>query len=358
MQKFFDSVSSIYAQGGAGQHRFAVGHAVCASVAASPQVRLQTVPCSSATGAPTRYPVSPVLANLFLHYAFDVWIAGVPVSGSSAMSMTRSCTASASARPARCWPRCRQGSPSGCGCIPTTRMVCSRRRATRRPHFRAGRVLRSWATRSAARCAGRERDVLVSFAAISKDALKKMGRRCGPGACTAEPRNTYCKELRTVGQSSCRWMQYYGAFYRSGAVSAPDAHQRLPDAFRCARISPVPGTPRVPAGVAAGHPQYPRFFTPTGSGQPPSRRPGDQGDKTGCGSRGSRTDLLGAEVKPSGHRPAQGPAIRAAGDCAPTSWPAIRWLARTLAVGDPIAGWIPWTNRARTPSADQGPGTG
>src|SRR6185312_12408431 len=50
------------------------------------------------------------------------WSGSSRPCGSNAMSTTRSCTASASAKPARCWPRCRTGwSRSGCGCIPTRR---------------------------------------------------------------------------------------------------------------------------------------------------------------------------------------------------------------------------------------------
>jgi len=62
-------------QGGGGQHRPAVGDPVCATVAAAPVRMPNGTSQQRDRGTPQGSAVSPVLANLFLHYAFDAWMA-------------------------------------------------------------------------------------------------------------------------------------------------------------------------------------------------------------------------------------------------------------------------------------------
>ena len=71
-------------QGGGGTLRPAVGGAVCASGGLQPRWQLPDGTLAERDrGTPQGSAVSPVLANLFLHYAFDAWMArdfpGVPV---------------------------------------------------------------------------------------------------------------------------------------------------------------------------------------------------------------------------------------------------------------------------------------
>jgi RNA-directed DNA polymerase len=82
-------------------------------------------------GTPQDSAVSPVLANLFLHYAFDLWMTReFPGSGSSAMWTMRSCTASARPRPIGCWPPSWNGCARwGWNCIRTRPGLCTARTA-------------------------------------------------------------------------------------------------------------------------------------------------------------------------------------------------------------------------------------
>ena len=129
------------------------------------------------------------------------------------------------------------------------------------PRFRAHVVYVPGLHVPAARCAGQERSMFVSFApAISKDALKKIGQEVRSGACTAEPRNP---------SPSCAWwgsipLCGLDAVLRCvlplGAVSAPDAHQRLPDALGPEEISPFQGRREFQQAWQRVTTQYPRFF--------------------------------------------------------------------------------------------------
>ena len=270
IQKFFDSVSwDLMRQGGGGQHRSAVGGAVCAAVAARPGATARRHPAAAGPGHPARVsglaragePVPALCVR-------RVDGAGVPEpSGSNAMSMTRSCTASASARPARCWPRCRTGwSRSGCSCIPTRPGSCTARTASGAAPIEhtsftfLGYTFRPRGARA------KDGSMFLSFApAISKDALKKIGREVRSWRLHRRTGHIL-RRARTVDQSrSCgAGCSTTGPFYRSALYPAPDAHQRLPDALGPQEIPPVPGTTPAPAGVAAGHHAVPAVLRPLG----------------------------------------------------------------------------------------------
>ena len=84
-------------------------------------------------GTPQGSAVSPVLANLFLHYAFDAWMARefptVPFERYADDAVVH-CVSERQAH--TCWRRSRTGWPrSGCGCTRTRRRSCTARTATR-----------------------------------------------------------------------------------------------------------------------------------------------------------------------------------------------------------------------------------
>ena len=56
------------------------------------------------------------------------------------------------------------------------------------------------------------------FPAISKDALKKMGRRCAAGGCIGAPITTFDDLARMINPIVRGWMNYYGRFYRSALI--------------------------------------------------------------------------------------------------------------------------------------------
>ena len=103
--------------------------------------------------------------------------------------------------------------------------------------------------------------------AVSKDALKKI---------SAEVRS-WRLHVHTdlVLRASSRewinpvvrgWMQYYGAFYRSGAVSASPPHQRLPGAVDAEEVQAAEDLQESARGMEAGNRPVSHCASRTGSG--------------------------------------------------------------------------------------------
>ena len=217
IQKFFDSVSwDLMRQGGGGQHRPAVGGAVCAPVAARAGATARRHPAAAGPG----YPAGVAGRRRCWRTCSCTmrstrgWPGSSRPCGSNAMSTTRSCTASASAKPARCWPRCRTGwSRSGCGCIPTRRGSCTARTgggvvptSTRRSRS-SGYTFRPRGARA------KDGRSFLSFSpAISRDALTKIGREVRSWRLHRRIGHTFGDLARWINPIVRGWMQYYGAF--------------------------------------------------------------------------------------------------------------------------------------------------
>ena len=209
--------------------------------------------------------------------------------------MTRSCTASASAKPARCWPRCRTGwIRSGCGCIPTRRGSCTARTgsgAAAYEHTSFTFLGYTFRPRGARAKDGRR---FPSFSpAISRDALNKIGREVRSWRLHRRIGQTFADLARWINPIVRGWMQYYGAFYRSALYPLLTRINAYLMRWVRKKYHRFQGRRQLQQAWQRVTTQYPRFFAHWAwtTASPPS---GDQGDKSRmnrevhvriCGSR-------------------------------------------------------------------------
>ena len=170
-------------------------------------------------GTPQGSAVSPVLANLFLHYAFDAWMARefptVPFERYVDDAVVH-CVSERQARAGAGRDRGQDGTGRAAAASRQDQdRVLPGRTAARLA--RAHRRSRSWGTRS-----GRERrghkdgQQFTSFLpAISKDALNRIGAEVRSWRLHRRTGHTFADLARWINPIVRGWMQYYGAFYRS-----------------------------------------------------------------------------------------------------------------------------------------------
>ena len=186
-------------------------------------------------GTPQGSAISPVLANLFMHYAFDAWMArdypGVRFERYADDAVVH-CVSDARPKtllaaigdrmdevglrlhPDQDEDRVLQGRQAA-GSIMST------------PSFTfLGFTFQARAARA------RDGTVFTSFLpAISKDALNRISGERPPWRLHHWTGHTIAEVAARINPIVRGWMQYYGAFYRSALCPAPAAHQRLPDAL-------------------------------------------------------------------------------------------------------------------------------
>ena len=179
------------AQGGGGTHRSAVGDAVCEPVAAAPVQLPDGTLQQRDRGTPQGSPVSPVLANLFLHYAFDVWMAREFPTVRFERYVDDAVIHCVSERQARQVLAALQTgwSRSGCGCIPTRPGSCTARIGKRRgSHEHTSFTFLGFTFRQRA-ARNKHGQMFSSFLARDQQGRleTRSAGRCGRGDCTTAP---------------------------------------------------------------------------------------------------------------------------------------------------------------------------
>jgi RNA-directed DNA polymerase len=169
-------------------------------------------------GTPQGSAVSPVLANLFMHYAFDLWLArefpGCPFERYADDGVVHCRTrAQAEAVLAALHERLEQ---VGVRLHPEkTRIVYCKDGRRRGSHEHTEFTFLGFTFRARG-VRARNGNVFTGFGpAASKDAIKKMSERVKSWRLHALTGRTIGEIARAVNPVIRGWMQYYGAFYRT-----------------------------------------------------------------------------------------------------------------------------------------------
>ena len=231
IRAFFDSVDhELVLQGGTPTHRRAVDPAVCGAVAESPAAAGGRHAACHGIAVPRKARRShPLLANLFLHYAFDVWMARefpdvqferycddavVHCRSEQQAQHVRDAIAARLAQ-------CRSGIASG---QDAHRVLQGRESAWL---VRAHLVHVPGVHVSAPAGPDEEGEVLLQLhPGHQRRGRQTHGRRSAPGGCTCAVDKTLGDLARMFNTVVQGWINYYGRFYRS-ALSPPQPHQRL-----------------------------------------------------------------------------------------------------------------------------------
>ena len=218
-------------------------------------------------GTPQGSPVSPVLANLFLHYAFDTWMAREFPSVRFERYVDDAVVHCVSERQARQVLAALQDRmvEVGLRLHPDKTRIVYCKDGRRRGAFEHTSFTFLGYTFPAARGAGQGRQDVPVVLARDQQGRLDQDRSGGAVLAAAPPHRSFLRRSRTMDQSDRAGLD---AVLRRvlpvGAVSPPDAHQRLPDALGPQEIPPVQGTTPAPAGVAAGHHTVPAVLRALG----------------------------------------------------------------------------------------------
>ena len=262
-------------------------------------------------GTPQGSPVSPVLANLFLHYAFDAWMAREFPSVRFERYVDDAVMHCVSERQARQVLAALQDRMVEVGLRlhpDKTRIVYCKDGRRRGDYEHTSFTFLGFTFRPrGARAKDGQHVRLVS--ARDQQGRLEQDRAGGAVLATAPPhRPSFAELARWINPIVRGWMQYYGAFYRSALYPLLTRINAYLMRWVRKKYRRFKGRRAVPAGMAAGHRQSTRGSSRTGNGPPPSPPSGDQGDKSRmnrevhvriCGSRRVR---LPPATRPSSGR--------------------------------------------------------
>jgi len=169
-------------------------------------------------GTPQGSSVSPVLANLFMHYAFDQWLAREHpdvVFERYADDAVVHCVSETRAREVLAGIADRMGE-LGLALHPAKTQIVYCKDRNRPQHFeRTAFTFLGYTFRPRAARDRQGRTFLAFLPAISKQALKKISREVRRWRLHRRIYHTFGELARTINPIVAGWMQYYGRFYPS-----------------------------------------------------------------------------------------------------------------------------------------------
>jgi RNA-directed DNA polymerase len=223
-------------------------------------------------GTPQGSAVSPVLANLFLHYAFDAWMGRVFPAVPFERYADDGVVHCVSRRQAQYVRRAIGDRMAQVGLRrhPTRPGVVYCKDGSRRGSW-STRPSRSWGTRSGpAQPVVLGGNVFAAFLpAISKEALKRLSRTVRRWQLHRRTELSLAELAEMINPVVRGWMQYYGAFYRSALSMLLARINTYLGALDPQEVPTATCPQEGPRSLGPRHHAVPRLLRPMGVGQVP-----------------------------------------------------------------------------------------